>query len=281
MGNLTQSILKNIKKKWQNFKYPEFAKIKNLTHGYLSTKVYHEIYQAAFNAEEEIMIDIGPAQGGSSICLGLGIQQSGKTNSKVFSIEKGIGSRALPTLKDIEQNISTLKNNIEQYKLGDICTVLAGDVKEVYQKTNEPHPISLMFIDADGALDRDFQLFYNRLSPNAYLIIDDYSNIINKLATERYLQWKSYSDIENYVQSKGANSFLELCPLGKEYTVYQFVNYFLQQGLIIKDKVIGMTFFGRKANNREFQETDFQNLQQIRQQILQEYYQKNTYLSND
>lgn len=143
----TDYLYKKVKKR--TGKLHRFAEIKTLTSGYLSPEAYKAIYDCAYQAQEGIMIDIGPAQGGSSISIGLGIRDSGKAKkAKVYSIEKGVGSDALPTRQDKELNASTLEKNIDKYRLNQICNVLIGDVKDVYQEIEEDTPLSLMFIDS-------------------------------------------------------------------------------------------------------------------------------------
>jgi len=195
----------------------------------------------------------------------------------VISIEKGEGSSALIN-NDKEQNKIKLVSNIEDYGLSRYSTVLMGDVREVSPQVPDDKPVSCIFIDADGALDRDFELFFNRMPDNAFLIIDDYANIINRLARNNYLKWKTQEEMDNYVRRKGATSFMALCPLGKEYTTFQFVNYFLEKGLIVKEKMIGTTLFARKNSGSSFTEDNWKDLQAIRKNILGEYYELNTAL---
>ncbi len=169
-----------------------------------------------------------------------------------------------------------MKNNIKFFNLCNICTVLCGDVNDTYNKIDLNYQLSLIFIDADGALDRDFMLFYNHLIPNSLIIIDDYIDQVNWLAKERYLKWTTSKELDNYVYSKGAKRFIDLCPLGKEYTTYRFINYFLERGLLVKDKVIGSTFFGHKPPGAIFNSvSDMQEMMKIRQEILDQYYELN------
>lgn len=268
---LYQKIKKN------NEKADQFSTIKSLTNGYLSPEAYKAIYDCAYQAQSGNMIDIGPAQGGSTISIGLGIRDSGKAGKcTVYSIEKCVGSNALPSLNNQDLNASTLKRNVEQYGLSNICKILVGDVKEVANDINLNESLSLMFIDADGALDRDFKLFYNRLLPGAPIILDDYLNKINHHASERYLKWSTEEEINSYVASKGAESFVDLFPLGKEYTVYRFVNYFMEQNLIKLDRVIGTTFFGYKTEDGVFDpKLHGSGLMKIREEILNRYYELN------
>lgn len=269
------SLYQAIKQRTQ--KSDLFSTIKSLTNGYLSPETYKTIYTLACQAQSGNMIDIGPAQGGSTISIGLGVRDSGKAKkSTVYSIEKCVGSNALPSLNNQDLNASILKHNVERYGLSSICKVLVGDVKEVVNEINDNLPLSLMFIDADGALDRDFRLFYNRLLPGSPIILDDYVNKINRLATERYLNWSTEEEINSYVTSKGAEKFIDLCPLGKEYTVYRFVNYFIEQNLLKLDRIIGTTFFGYKTEYGVFNpELHVSDLMKIREEILNRYYELN------
>lgn len=257
-----------------------FLRIRELTRGYLPAETYRRLYECARSAAEGVMIDIGPAQGGSTLALGLGILRSGKTASTVYSIEKGVGSDALRDRDNPEANGAVLRANVARYGLEGVCEVLIGGVEEVHERVDATRPVSLLFIDADGALDRDFGLFYNRLLPGAPIIIDDVADVINRHARENYLKWTEQRQMDEYVAGKGARSFGDLTPLGKEYTAFRFTRYFLQRGLIESDGRIGMTLFARKAGDGVFNpEVDGVALRQIRGEILARYYELNPSLA--
>lgn len=222
------------------------------------------------------MLDIGPAQGGSSISIGLGVRDSGKRATKVYSIEKGVGSQALKYSNDKGQNKNVLLENIKQYNLEKYSQILLGDVNEVHNQVDKSRPISLMFIDADGALDRDFSFFFNQMVDGAPVIIDDFANEFNDFARRKYLKWTTRQEMDNYVSQKGARAFVDLCPLGKEYTTYRFICYFMEIGLIERYKVIDSTFFGYKSTGARFSEPVHGSaLRNIRKSILDEYYELN------
>lgn len=48
-----------------------FSSIKEKTSGYLDAAIYKEMYQISCNLMDEIIVDIGPAQGASTICFAL------------------------------------------------------------------------------------------------------------------------------------------------------------------------------------------------------------------
>ena len=61
-----------------------FELIKEVTHGYLGADIYEKLYLAVLNAPEGDVIDIGPAQGASSISCALALQEK-RSKSKVYS----------------------------------------------------------------------------------------------------------------------------------------------------------------------------------------------------
>jgi hypothetical protein len=80
-------------------------------------------------------------------------------------------------------------------------------------------------IDADGKLDRDFEMLYNLLAPGAILVIDD------------------YSAVRDYAEQSTAR------PLGggKNVRTFYYLNHLLAQGLVGKLFVCQTTFFGYKT----------------------------------
>lgn len=228
-----------------------FQAIRQETQGYLAANVYQAIYRAALAAPEGAMIDIGPAQGGSTICLGLGLRDSGK-RGPIYTIERFRQSGALRSWDDEALNVRVLRDNLARHGLTDRAVILVGGVEEVHDRVPADGPLGLLFIDADGALDRDFGIFFNRLADGAPIVIDDYNDTINRHARETYLTWTTRQEMDRYVASKGAARFRDLCPLGKEYTTFRFVNHFLSEGLIERDALIGSTLFARKAKGARF-----------------------------
>jgi len=138
-------------------------------------------------------------------------------------VEKGNGKNgSMEKFGSKELNISTLKNNLKYFNCDHNTIVIPTKIKEAATQISNYGPLSLIVIDADGAIDRDFVLFYNLLKPGSYIIIDDYEN------------------------SKTLTPNSKNNPLGKKYTTYLFVNYFLNEGLIEQKELIGNTIFCRK-----------------------------------
>lgn len=208
--------------------------------------------------------------------MGLALKDSRKTRSKVFSIEKGQGSDALVSREEPEMNARVWKRNIKAFGVENYCQLLLGDVALVHSEIGQNLPLAMLFIDADGALDRDFRLFFNRLVDGAPIVIDDYVDVINRFATEKYLKWSSVDELESYVRSKGAGAFRNLCPLGKEQTTWRFLNYLLDSRLIEHEQTLVGTFFGRKIRGAVFDQTTHgKAMDRIRTEIEREYYSLN------
>ena len=272
---LTNKMLKRLYHKllkyFYSLRYPFFGKLKRATNGYLSPATYRAMYLSARSAPAGHIIDIGPAQGGSTIAYALGLQER-NTTYKVYSIEKGIGSGALKGT-DQADNQRILENNIKRYSVQDTVEVIMTYSHEAFADSDIPSPIGLLSIDADGALDRDFNIFYNRLAPGAIIVLDDVEDMINPLGKKMLQQ--SEEEIAKAVQSRNCTDLAQLTPLGKEYTTHRFVEYLQKQNLLTIDAVYGRnTVFAHKPENvPEFTSTHYQDMQDVRQQITADFWQ--------
>lgn len=267
------SLLKSKIKNYTNaLLHPLFSYIKIKTNGYLTPKTYYTIYTYGKNAPEGHAIDIGPAQGGTSISLAHGYRTAKKdTKWKVYSIEKGVASNALAS-KNADTNEQILRKNIQHFWLDNRIEVKMAYSHEAFGDNQIPSPLGVLSIDADGALDRDFRLFYNQLLPAGKIILDDYEDKLNRHA-KRYLQM-SREEIDRHTQEQGLKFFKDANPLGKEITTFRFVNYLIEQGLIKKDKIVGNTFFGSKPENAtNFTEQHYADMQNIREEMEKEFWQ--------
>ncbi len=251
----------------------DFRKVKSITNGYLEENIYQEIYMNALNAPLGVALDIGPAQGGSTISICLGYKES-RAEFHVYSIDKFCKSSALKDYYNIEENINVLQDNLDKYNVRKNVTILTSDRDDITLK-DESNPISLLFIDADGAIDRDFSLYYNKLCNGAYIIIDDYDNVINLQSSTHFLKWQSQNQIDCFLCNINMDSLINYTPLGKQYTIYKFVNYFVENGFINPLKIINNTLFAiKQANSPLFTFKTEEDLFNIRLSIEKEFYQR-------
>lgn len=248
-----------------------FEEIKKNTNGYLDSTVYEELYNCALQAAKGVIIDIGPAQGGSSICFALAAKEN-KQIKKIYSIDKFKGSNALKDYYSIENNIMHLHNNLKKYNLQDfVRTIVAGvdDIKEIVKNES----ISILFIDADGAIDRDFELFYNQIIDHGIIIVDDYEKKINIQASTRYLKWRSDKEINIFLENEGIPNLKMFTPLGKHYTTYKFIEYLITNNYLEVIKIMDNTLFAKKPIDAPtFNNNTIEMMKQIRDNIECDYY---------
>ncbi len=202
----------------------QFKEIQKVANGMLALKVYQKIYEQAKNADEGIIIEVGTAHGAATIALALGVLDSGK-KSKIYTFEKIIGG-SRERYGTIEQNIKIIQHNFKTFGVDKIINLIIDDVQNAYSKITQ-EPISLLMLDADGSIDRDLSYFYNNLKNNSPIIIDD---------------------CNDYVKLKYGDSNVINVDLKHKLT-YHLVDFFIQEGILQQQKMIGNTFFGKKPSD--------------------------------
>jgi predicted O-methyltransferase YrrM len=141
---------------------------------------------------KDAIIEVGPYIGGSTIALGRGLQMGG--GGPLIAVEMGgsYPSHAVPT-NDI---ITDLKNNVEAYGLTSVVHIIEGfttdaPVDAAVNRILDGKRIGLLFLDADGNVERDFEFYRDRLSRGSILIYDDY---ITEQAPEKQTTIKAWVD---------------------------------------------------------------------------------------
>jgi predicted O-methyltransferase YrrM len=249
----------------------DWQRVRDKTKGMLNRRVYAAIYVAARSAPAGDFVDIGPAQGGTTIALTLGRRDSGLAG-KVYSIDRFAGSAALLDRHHQGVNVEALKRNVADLGDSSRSVILVGRPEEVAAQVDSDGLAGIV-IDADGAIDRDFFLFFDRLVSGAAVIIDDYENRINKRATDGYLVWDD-ERLSQHVQQKGEASLLNYCPLGKDYTTFRLVNFFIERGFIVVRKLVNTTLFAEKCRDAPSVNSDDVRSAMlcIREEILTRFY---------
>jgi len=208
--------------------------VKKKANGMLSIDVYQEMYHLAQKVEQNTTIlEIGTAHGAGTISLALGSQ--GK--NRIASIDKITGG-SRDKFGTLEENKVIIKNNFKYFGVEKVIDFYIGTSTEIASHLPEKLRISMLVIDADGAIDRDFELFYNKLLPGSTIIIDDYSN---------YVRIKKDKKITHIDQ--------------KFRLTHMLVSFMEQASLLKKSKVIDSTYFGIKPQNQKdyinFSQYDF------------------------
>ena len=141
---------------------------------------------------KDAIVEVGPYIGGSTIALGRGIQIGG--GGPLISVEMGgsYPNHAVPT----DDIITDLKSNVEAYGLAESVHILEGFTTEAaidaaVDRTLDGRKIGLLFLDADGNVERDFELYRARLSRGSILVYDDY---LSEQAPEKQTTVKAWVD---------------------------------------------------------------------------------------
>jgi predicted O-methyltransferase YrrM len=252
-------------------KHPYFGYLKVVTKSYLSPTVYYKLYKYAKQAPAGHAIDIGPAQGGTTIAIAQGYLASQKNSQIIHSIEKGHSSNALSN-GGVSENERVLKANLTRFDVNQNVAVHMAYSHEAFAAGSEPTTLGLVCIDADGAIDRDFKLFYNNLLPNGVVVLDDYEDMVNRHG-KKLLQ-ATETKIQDFITHHRVESLAETTPLGKELLIFRLVNYMKNKGLLVESEIVGSnTWFGHKPENApEFTDVHYQDMQVIRQEIEAEFW---------
>ncbi len=204
----------------------DFEAVRQKADGMLPIAVYEALYRCALSADSGSLVEVGGAHGAATIALARGVRDAGRAD-RVYTFETGAAMTAPAFQRPAEANLRILRDNLEAFGVSDSVNVIPHHVNKAEAKAVlAGKPISLLLLDADGVLDRDFGLFYNALLPGAPIIIDDY---------------------QNKVELEG----VEGTPLGKHEATFRYVNYFVEKGLLVRSEVLGRTFFGKKPETMD------------------------------
>lgn len=195
--------------------------------GMLPIEVYERIYRTALSAPEGNIVEVGCAHGAATVCLAAGLRDSGRPGT-VYTFEKIVGG-SREEFGGIEENTRIIQDNFAHFGLSDRIELCVGDVQNLAHRVPGDRAIGLLCIDADGALDRDFRLFFDRVSQGAPVILDD-------------------SNERTKVVRKARRRFtLELFIDQKHYLTARMLDLFRNEGLLDQGEIVGSeTWFGKK-----------------------------------
>jgi predicted O-methyltransferase YrrM len=201
---------------------PDFAQIKRTANGMLAPEVYRAIYETASAVQSGNALEVGTAHGAGTICMALGLETAGNPG-RVITIDK-IEGGSRDAFGSVEDNIKIIESNFARFGVADRIDLHVGSAGEIASQLPQDLRLGLLMLDADGAIDRDFALFYNSLLPGAPIIIDDYKpDFVRLYRNGRRVRTD---------QKRRLTALL--------------VDYFEGQGLLERSQLINETWFGRK-----------------------------------
>ena len=242
---------------------PDFVKIARVAKGKMLRENYSDLYQEAMKLGKGTVVEIGPAGGAGTIVLGLAAKQNPDIE-RIITIDAFQNSRSIKSLYNIEENIEDLRKNLASFDCGEKVTIMVAG-HEDWEKIREG-PVTMLVIDADGGLDRDFSNYYNLLIPGATVFVDDCAPQLNNHAKFFYTRERTgctddpVEDAGEYLQ--------KVSPLGKEYMTKCFIDYMLKEGFLEEISIRKDTITLKKSeSNPFFSETNLAEMQQIRERM--------------
>jgi len=250
-----RAILRQIKLLVENVYYrltlPKFYHLKMQTDGMLSPRVYERLYRAVCDLPDLDIVEVGGAAGAASIAIAWAMQDTGK-RSKLIVVEKLEGGTR-SDYGSYEENLMRIKRHFEEFRVHDHIVLYPHELTledghEALDLISTNH-IAAFIHDADGRLDRDFQLFWPRLVPGGLIVVDDYR------------EFKRFKPISERHPQGGIKRLL----------TYRLLNQFIEWGLFDLSEVYdGITAFGTKPHDADLSRLDTETCDAIRQEVWQE-----------
>ncbi len=205
---------------------PPVERIKREARGMLSTVVYRELYDRVSQLPDLDVVEVGGASGAGSIVIATAMRDSKKRSRLIVAEKCEGGSRS--EIGSYAENVELIQRNFRKFGVEDQVRLFPHELTlenaDALLALGESPRIAALVLDADGRIDRDFQLFWERLLPGGLIVVDDYED------SAKYLP------------------ISERRPTGgmKKLIVYRLLNQLRAWGLIDRIEIQGTTVFGRK-----------------------------------
>lgn len=215
----------------------DFVALKIACNGMLSPQTYERIYRSAQSAPEGICVEVGTAHGAATVAMALAIRDKNEA-SKIYTFDRlEGGSRS--RWGSQANNLEIVKSHFAEYKVDAVIELNVGEVETLAHVVPAETPISMLVLDADGMIDRDFRLFYNQMPEGGVIVIDD------------------CNDIAKVARKRGRRISVDL----KHKLTYELFQYYQSEGLLEHVGQIGATAFARKTART--QPVDFSKLDSL------------------
>lgn len=202
---------------------PDFEDIAVRCAGMLAPAIYRRLYETAFNAPDGFIVEIGTAGGAGTASLALGLQHSGKSG-RVVTVDRG---RRRTGGGDPAGYREGVKASLRHYGVADRVDLVIGEAADAVKAVPDSAAISVLVIDADGAIDRDLKAFFDRVLPGGDVIIDDCLDVVRVHRT----------------------GLFDVTVDAKMRLTQLLLTYFKQKGLLSEGTQIKDTYFGKKVQD--------------------------------
>lgn len=205
---------------------PLATALKLTTGGLLNPRVYQRLNQVARTLPDLPFVEIGAASGTGTVALALGYARSSK-RSPIVAVEKCQGGTRVD-YGGYRDNLARLERNLRRFGVRRHVLLYPRQLHEHSLPELEPllgsRGLAGFLHDADGRLDRDFELFWERVVPGGLIVVDDYANR------------PQFQHVSERSPDGGT----------KHVLTYELLNVLIDTGHFQPEEQIGDTVFGRK-----------------------------------
>lgn len=202
---------------------PDFEDIAVRCEGMLAPAIYRRLYETAFNAPDGYIVEIGTAGGAATASLALGLQHAGKSG-RVVTVDRG---RRRTGGGDPARYREGVQASLRHYGVEDRVDLVIGEAADAVKTVPASAAISVLMIDADGAIDRDLKAFFDRVIPGGDIVIDDCLDVVRVHRT----------------------GLFDVTVDAKMRLTQLLLSYFKQKGLLSEGTQIKDTYFGKKIQD--------------------------------
>jgi predicted O-methyltransferase YrrM len=191
--------------------------------GMLSLNAYERIYRSALTTTARDVVEIGTAHGAGTIACAWALLDR-QSDGRVFTLDRlEGGSRAAYGDRSANERIVT--RNLQQFGVEDRVELLVGEARDIGTLLPDNVEIGLLLLDSDGRIHRDIENLWDRLSPDALLVIDDFEPVCRlKRIARRHVRVDS-----------------------KMMLTYEIASALLLEGTLRRVDLVGRTLFAQRA----------------------------------
>ena len=199
----------------------QLREVKEKAGGMLPLPVYRALYEAAKACGGGTIVEIGTAQGAATIVLALGARAGGARFRIHTADPFDRGTRL--AVGSVAENVELVRRGFDGFGVAEDIALTVGEAAGLVGEA-DPRDIALLLLDADGRIDRDLALLFDRLAPSARIVIDDVDDRL-------------------YVHDAGGAWVIDQ----KHRLTHLLCEAFVRIGLLVPKARIGRTGFYRKG----------------------------------
>jgi predicted O-methyltransferase YrrM len=220
-----------------------FREIRLRCSGMLPDRTYQAIYEAVRQSPRGSVVEVGTAHGAATICMAKALQAV-ERQDRVFTFERARGG-SREKFGDVAANVHIISDNFAYFDVNGFIQLTVGDVDQT-GRTVETGPVSVLLLDADGRIDRDFGLFYNKVVPGGVIMVDDCSDKPN-----------IYIDAIDRLR-------IDL----KDVLTFKLVSFYVNRGLMVETNRMGNFVFFEKTSEGDYIDFDSLDVLPVYRQLV-------------